>query len=106
MEVAAHDEVWFVDAARSGPPIAITSISPSPVVDFTSHLVRPQTILAIVEQLFDKAPTAFLLAIRGYDFEFLEALTPGAEDNLRLAMAALIERLAPSATPPAAGERS
>jgi hydrogenase maturation protease len=95
LDVADHDEVWFVDAARSGPPIEITALSPSPAVDFTSHVVRPQTILAIAEQLYDKTPRAFLLAIRGYDFEFLEALTPGAEDNLRLAMTALTQRLAP-----------
>jgi hydrogenase maturation protease len=95
MEAAAHDEVWFVDAARSGPPIAISEISPSSQVDFTSHILRPEAILAIAERLFGKTPRAFVMAIRGYDFEFLEALTPEAQDNLGLALATLTERLAP-----------
>jgi hydrogenase maturation protease len=99
IEVADHDEVWFVDAARSGPPIAVTPLSPSPTVDFTSHIVRPQTILAIAARCWERAPPAFLLAIRGYDFEFLEALTPGARGNLRLAMAMLTARLGTAAAP-------
>ena len=93
VDVAAHDIVWFIDATKSGPPFAVSELSPSPTVDFTSHIVRPQTILAIAEQGYERTPKAFLLAIRGYEFEFLEALTPAAEDNLRLAIAMLADRL-------------
>jgi hydrogenase maturation protease len=96
MDVAAHDVVWFVDAAKAGPPFAITRLEPAARVDFTSHIVRPETILAIAEQCYARRPTAFLLAIRGHEFTFLETLTPGARDNLRLAVAALAERLRPA----------
>jgi hypothetical protein len=34
-----------------------------------------------------------LLAIRGYEFEFIEALSPGATENLRAALAMLTERI-------------
>ncbi len=93
MDVAAHDVVWFIDASKAGPPFAITRLTASATVDFTSHIVRPQTILAIAEQCYERKPQAFLLAIRGYDFAFHEALTPAARDNLRLAVAALTGRL-------------
>ena len=92
-DVAEHDVVWFIDAAKTGPPFAVSALSPAVSVDFTSHIVRPETILAIAAQCYERTPQAFLLAIRGYTFEFLEALTPGAARNLRLAMAVLAERL-------------
>jgi hydrogenase maturation protease len=94
MEVAAHDVVWFVDAAKTGPsPYAVHNVSPAATIEFTSHLVRPEAIVAIASQYYGASPQAFVLAIRGYEFEFIEALTPGAADNLRAALAMLTERL-------------
>jgi len=55
--------------------------------------VRPETILAIAGQCYGGSPQAFLLAIRGYEFEFIEALTPAARHNLDAALAMLTERL-------------
>jgi hydrogenase maturation protease len=94
MEVAAHDVVWFIDAARSGPgPFAVLDVAPSPQIEFTSHILRPEAVLAIAHQCFGKLPQAFLLAIRGYEFEFVEALTPEAADNLDVAVTMLTERV-------------
>ncbi len=94
MDVAAHDVVWFVDAAKAGPsPYAVHEVLPAPAVEFTSHIVRPEAIMAIARQCYGKSPPAFLLAIRGYEFEFVEALTPEATDNLRAALAMLTDRI-------------
>jgi hydrogenase maturation protease len=94
MDVAAHDVVWFVDAAKNGPsPYAVHDVSPASTVEFTSHIVRPEAILAIARQCYGGAPQAFLLAVRGYEFEFVEELTPGAADNLRAALAMLADRI-------------
>jgi hydrogenase maturation protease len=94
MDVAEHDIVWFVDAARLGPsPFAVRALAPLSTLEFTSHLVRPETILAMARRYFGAEPQAFLLAIRGYEFEFVEALTPGASDNLRQAAAMLADRI-------------
>jgi hydrogenase maturation protease len=94
IDVAAHDIVWFVDAARTGPsPYSIRLLSPSSSIEFTSHIVRPEAILAIAGQCYGGSPQAFLLAIRGYEFEFIEALTPAARDNLDAALVILIERI-------------
>ncbi len=94
MDVAEHDMVWFVDAARIGPsPFTIATLAPGATLEFTSHLVRPETILALARQYYGRAPEAFLLGIRGYAFEFIEALTPAATDNLHLAVEMLKERL-------------
>jgi len=94
MDAAEHDVVWFVDAAKAGPsPYAVHEVSPASSIEFTSHLVRPEAILAIARQCYGRSPQAFMLAIRGYEFEFIEALTPGATDNLRHALAMLTDRI-------------
>jgi hydrogenase maturation protease len=94
VDVAAHDIIWFVDAARIGAsPYSVRTVSPSPGIEFSSHIVRPEAILAIARQCYGAAPRAFLLAIRGYEFEFIEALTPAAKDNLEAALAMLTERM-------------
>ena len=90
LDLAEHDIVWFVDAARAGPsPFAIETLEPAATLEFTSHLVRPEAILAMAQQYYGAAPQAFLLGIRGYAFEFFEGLTPAATNNLQLAVAML-----------------
>jgi hydrogenase maturation protease len=94
IDVAAHDVVWFVDATRTGPaPFAVYDVSPASSIEFTSHLLRPEALLAIARDCYDASPRAYLLAVRGYEFEFIEALTPGATENLRAALAMLTDRI-------------
>ena len=94
VDVAENDVVWFVDAAKAGPsPYGVRDLLPASTIDFTSHLVRPEAVLAIARQCYGKSPQAFLLAIRGYRFEFVEELTNGAVDNLHVALAMLTDRL-------------
>ncbi len=94
IDVAEHDIVWFVDAARAGPaPYSVSDLSPASGIEFTSHLVRPEVILAIARQYYGGSPRAFLVGIRGYEFEFLEELTMEAKHNLRAALAMLGERI-------------
>jgi len=94
LDVADHDVVWFVDAARAGPaPFAVEALAPAAMLEFTSHLVRPEAILAMAHRYYGAAPQAFLLGIRGYDFEFVEALSASATDNLQLAVEMLTEWL-------------
>lgn len=95
VDVAAHDVVWFVDASRIGKaPCAVEPLSPAFDISFTSHLLKPETLLAIVQQQFGKSPKAQLLSIRGYSFEFEEGLTGGARDNLVQAMALMRRQIA------------
>jgi hydrogenase maturation protease len=94
LDVADHDVVWFVDAARTGPaPYFVSCLSPALGIEFTSHLVRPEVILAIARQYCGRSPTAFLLGIRGYEFDFLEELTAGAMENMEAAFAMISERI-------------
>jgi hydrogenase maturation protease len=94
VDIAEHDVVWFVDAARDGcEPCEARRLSPAFDVTFSSHLVKPETLLAIAEQYYGKSPEAWLLGIRGYEFEFLEGLTDRASSNLAVALALIRDRI-------------
>lgn len=94
VEVAAHDVVWFVDASRGGDvPLRLSRLSPALDITFTSHLLKPETLLAIADQQFGKSPEAHLLSIHGYQFDFQEGLSQPATDNLALAMVLLRRRI-------------
>ncbi|MBV8192633.1 MAG: hydrogenase maturation protease [Alphaproteobacteria bacterium] len=96
-DIAEHDVVWFVDAARSGAePYEIRRLRAGPDLAFTSHLLKPETLLAIVEQYYGRSPDAYLLAIRGYEFEFLEGLSERASGNLAAAVTAMRRRIGTS----------
>jgi hydrogenase maturation protease len=86
-EAAEHDEVLFIDAAADGPePFEMHEVMPASSMTFTSHVVPPSTILAICDQCYQRVPEAWLLAIRGYEFELIEELTDAAQDNLEKAL--------------------
>ncbi len=90
LDVAAHDIVWFVDATKTGPtPFSVADVFPCPSTEFTSHLLRPAALMAIAKNYCHRSPPAFMLAIRGYEFEFVETLTQGAQENLSAALAML-----------------
>ena len=87
LEIAAHDVVWFVDAARGGTePFEVRRVSSATNIAFTSHLLSAEVLLAVCQKYFESAPEAFQVGIRGYEFEFEEGLTAGAQRNLLKAL--------------------
>ena len=87
-ELARFDRVLFVDADRSGTaPFRIERIEPTETgMGFSSHSVTPGALLSLARDLFDARPEAWLIGVRGYDFdEFGEGLSPRARRNLELA---------------------
>jgi hydrogenase maturation protease len=90
ISIAEHDIVWFVDAARNGEePFEVRCLSPVFDLGFSSHRVKPEILLAMAGQYCGKTPHAQLLGIRGYEFDFQEGLTLGAQANLSRAVAML-----------------
>lgn len=95
VEIAGHDVVWFVDATCEGDaPCAVERLSPAFDIAFTSHLLKPETVLAIAAQQFGRCPKAHLVSIRGYEFDFIEGLSDRAARNLALAVTLLRRRIA------------
>lgn len=88
-EIARYDRVLFVDADRTGAePFRLGRLHPeSASVTFSTHSVSPQAVLALARDLFQAEPEAWLLGIRGYEFDELEErLSSGAQHNLEAAV--------------------
>lgn len=86
--VSRHATVVFVDAAAEGPaPFSFGPLAPRAETSFTSHHLAPAAVLSLAGEAFGATPRAYLLGIRGYEFnEFREELSPGARDNLTAAL--------------------
>jgi hydrogenase maturation protease len=89
------DEVIFADASTDGPePFSFAALEPAAGADFTTHHISPGAVLALAGELFDARPKAWLMGIRGYEFnEFGEGLSAGARRNLAAAADFLSARL-------------
>ncbi len=87
LSVSESDTVIFVDAAVSGEePFSFTELEPADEITFTTHSVSPGSVLALCNEMYGRAVRAYVLAIRGYGWEFLEELTPVAQQNLDQAL--------------------
>lgn len=83
-----RDIVVFVDASVEDiDDIQMDIVEPSEGrSEFTMHAASPAYILALCIKLYQKHPETYLLQIRGYEWEFLEKLSPRAEQNLSTAL--------------------
>jgi hydrogenase maturation protease len=85
---ADHSVVVFVDAAVKGrAPFSLRPVRPRRGFSFSSHILKPEHVLALAEDLFGNSPQGYTLGILGYKFDdFGEHLSPGAQANLSLAL--------------------
>lgn len=96
-DLAGCGRVLFVDADRGGsgpyrlrPLVAEEDAGPG--LGFSSHGISPARLLGLARDLFGAAPEAWLMGIRGYDFDrFGEGLSARARANLAAAVAAACE---------------
>ncbi len=86
-DVAGRDRVLFIDADIScDEPFELSEISALRDDSYTSHAMSPTALLQAYRQVYGKdAPPAFLLRIRGHDFELGDQLTAKASANLEAA---------------------
>jgi hydrogenase maturation protease len=88
------DMVIFADASRENiEHYSFEALSSSDKVEFTMHAVSPSFILHLCNQVFDHHPQAYLLKVRGYEWEFMEGMTDRAAENLLKAFGYLKEFL-------------
>jgi hydrogenase maturation protease len=81
-DLGQSEQVIFVDAAVRGTgPYQVRRLKPSRNIEFTSHALGPEAVLAICRDTYQRTPEALLVAVRGYSFEFAEGLTDKAREN-------------------------
>jgi hydrogenase maturation protease len=92
--ISVFDLVVFADATKEKiKGYAFTSLKASPKIDFTMHSVSPAFILNLCNEVYKKKPVAYLLHIKGYEWEFMKDMTPDASENLREAAEFLKKRI-------------
>jgi hydrogenase maturation protease len=75
--ISEFDLVVFADASKEKiKGYAFTSLKPSPKMDFTMHSVSPAFVLNLCREVYEKIPSAYLLHVKGYKWEFMKAMTP------------------------------
>ncbi len=87
-DLAGRSAVLFVDADMSCiEPLQFSEIAAARDSSYTSHAMTPFALLHTYRQVYGTdAPPAFLLRIRGYDFELDSPLSDRAAANLEAAM--------------------
>ncbi|OWW22135.1 hydrogenase maturation protease [Noviherbaspirillum denitrificans] len=100
-DLAGRERIVFIDAAASGiGPFSFAPLLPKQDASFTTHALSPATLLAVYRDFHDEdAPPAFLLGIRGYDFDLGIPLSPQAESNLSAAIGMIEDWLSGSKGP-------
>ena len=84
-DVAAYSRVVFVDADRDGAePFWVRRLEAADNgLAFSTHSVAPDAVLALARDFFGSEPEAWLVGIRGYEFDdFGEELSEPARSNL------------------------
>ena len=93
-EVAQGKAVIFVDASiDGGEPFTFEPVTASNEITFTTHSMAPNSVVALSQELYNRDLEAYILAIRGYEWEFDTPMTPKAEENLSAAYQFVREKL-------------
>ena len=95
LDIIERELVVFVDATVQGDgPYTFTPVVAKHDDSVTTHALSPSAVLDTFLHVTGlPVPPAYVLAIRGYDFELGAPLSPRATANLELAVAALIEHV-------------
>jgi len=92
--ISQCDSVIFVDASIDAEePFSFSKIGPSAEITFSTHTMSPGSVLALVKELYDKDMEAYVMAVRGYEWDFIEGLTSGAIYNFNEAYSFLINKI-------------
>jgi hydrogenase maturation protease len=85
--IESFDTVIFADASKDEMEhFRFERLEASELVEFSMHAISPGFVLHLCNQVYSHQPVAYLLHIRGYEWEFMEAMTDKARENLALAL--------------------
>lgn len=87
--ISRKKRVLFVDATKATDveTFRLQKVEPEMDFSFTSHAISIPAIMATCEQCFQQLPEVQLLAVRGYEWDLAQGLSPAAVRNLEAATA-------------------
>ncbi len=84
---ARHDIAIFIDAAMDiEEAFVLRPLEPDPNIPVMTHALTPEAVLAVSGAVFGSAPRAYVLGIRGHEWDQGEGLSPAAEQDLEAAI--------------------
>lgn len=94
-DIVDFDQVIFIDASlNKQAPFFFTPLLETDNSGLGSHSLTPNAVIRLCETLYDKTPTAFILGIKGYEFDqFDEHLSNQANTNMLAAVKFLMDFL-------------
>lgn len=97
-EMAAYDRICFIDAHTGAVENEIHWQIVEPIYQSSplTHHMTPQSIVSILNFLYQKRPEAVLVSIRGYQFGFQRSLSPKTEALCHQAANRIYDWLKPS----------
>jgi len=80
--IAEYDAVCFVDAHTGAVPddLNIKRLEPGFQNSPFTHHMTPETCLSITKTIYQTEPTALLVSVRGYSFQFMHSLSQHTAD--------------------------
>ncbi len=95
-DMRGRERVTFVDASVGGAePFAYQQIQAEADSSYSSHALSPAALLHTFRQLYGEPPKAYVLAIRGYEFELGAGLSVQATSHLEQALTCITAQHAP-----------
>lgn len=91
MDLVGREKIIFIDADVScAEPYVFERLKAQQDFSYTSHAMTPAALLHAYKEVYGtEPPPAYVLRIRGYDFELGAELNPQASKNLSEAIASL-----------------
>jgi len=81
-EIAEYNIVIFVDASIEDiSDFILTKLEPNAKVEFSMHSVSPAFVVHLCQDIYPETPKAYLLHLKGYEWEFQEGITTKAYEN-------------------------
>lgn len=82
--ISNYDKVIFVDATKEYKidGFYLSPCHPSEEYSFSTHALKPETILYLSNKLYDHHPQASIFGIQGYDWELKIGLSERGNINL------------------------
>jgi hydrogenase maturation protease len=86
LNISTCGRVLFIDASYTcEEPFSFSEIEPDRELTFTTHSMPPGSVLSLCRDLYNPEMRGFVLGVRGYSWEFMEDISPGARQNLERA---------------------
>lgn len=86
--VSNAENVIFVDSYAGDLPqnCLLEECKINGEITFTTHALNPEAVLALSKDVYNKRPKAFVLKIKGYEWELDEGLSKKGKRNLKDAL--------------------